>query len=77
MSEKFTVDKEATFEMQYANLDTFFKGLDGILGRPIMIDGSLLKRMEYEHCRSVDSLVKFARTTNGKPKPKCTASNKW
>ena len=39
-------------------------GLEGIIGGPLMVEGSLLKAMEAEHCTSEDSKQPFD-TSNG------------
>ena len=39
-------------------------GLEGIIGGPLMVEGSLLKAMEAEHCGKEDSKQPFD-TSNG------------
>ena len=64
LSAKFAQDKEASFEMNFGSLDTFFGGLEGLIGTPTMIDASLLKAMEVEHCGKGDCDMPFT-TSNG------------
>ena len=64
LSAKFAQDNEASFEMNFGSLDTFFGGLEGLIGTPTMIDASLLKAMAAEHCGKGDCDMPF-NTSNG------------
>ena len=51
LSTKFDEDGENwKGEMTYASLDAFFAGLEGLIGPPILLNGSLLCAMSAEHC---------------------------
>ena len=63
LNEKFRVAPDS-FVMSYGSLDDFFKGLEGLIGPPLMKDGNLLKRMETEHTSYDDADEPFS-TTNG------------
>ena len=58
-------------EMRVASLDTFYKGLGGLIGEPLMVEGSLLKGMEAEHRERSDSTKQFLRSMSKPNKPKC------
>ena len=62
LSEKFA--NEASFNLQYGSLETFFGGLIDLIGGPKMIEGSLIKAMEYEHCDGPDADSRFT-ASNG------------
>lgn len=65
LSSKFKADGDAyKGEMGFASLDVFFSGLEGLVGPPLMIEGALLKQMEYEHTREPDADQPF-NTRNG------------
>ena len=52
------------FEMAFGSLDLFFGGLEGVIGPPQMIDGSLHKAMKAEHTTYKDSNKEF-KSANG------------
>ena len=45
-------------------LSLFYGGLESLIGPPQMIDGSLIKSMEQEHCSRADSFLRFV-SSNG------------
>lgn len=49
-------------ELSYATLDTFFTGLEGLIGPP---NPNLLVAMEREHCDSSDSQLAFSTPNYG------------
>ena len=53
LSEKFA---EEAFTLNFGSLDTFFSGLEGLIGAP---SPDLRKAMSREHCHSLDSQTKF------------------
>ncbi|KAL1498967.1 hypothetical protein AB1Y20_013487 [Prymnesium parvum] len=55
---------EGRFEMAYGALALFYGGLESLIGPPQMIDGSLIRSMEQEHCTRPDSTLKFT-SSNG------------
>ena len=51
LNKKFAEDGDAfKGEMGYGGTAEFFDGLEGLIGAPQFVDGSLLKAMEVEHC---------------------------
>ena len=65
LSSKFKADGDAyKGEMGFASIEVFFSGLEGLVGPPLMLEGSLLKQMECEHTREADSNQPF-NTSNG------------
>merc|ERR1712194_867957 len=56
--------QEALFPLRVGTLDRFYAGISGLVGPPRMIDGSLLRSMEAEHCSCADSKEKYT-TKNG------------
>ena len=56
LNHKFHMDGSG-FEMSFGSLDLFFGGLEGIIGPPQMINGSLLESMRHEHTAEKDSQV--------------------
>jgi hypothetical protein len=59
--------------MAYGGLEIYYKGLGGMLGEPRMVDGSLMKGMQAEHCEGSDSDTEFA-SANGLS---TTAATEW
>ena len=57
-------ETEGSYQMAFGSLSTFFGGLEGLIGPPKMIEGSLRQAMRFDHCRSNDSAVPF-KTSNG------------
>ena len=53
LSEKFAAE---SFTLNFGSLDTFFSGLEGLLGAP---SPDLRKAMSREHCQSLDSQMNF------------------
>ena len=65
LSNKFAADGDAyKGEMGFASIDVFFGGLEGLVGPPLMVEGSLMRQMEHEHTRMPDSDSPFS-TSNG------------
>jgi NLR family CARD domain-containing protein 3 len=65
LNAKFAADGDAyKGEMGFGGLEEFFGGLEGLVGPPKMLEGSLLKAMKLEHCQSKDSSLPFD-TSNG------------
>jgi len=62
LNQKFQA--EANFTLAYGALDTFFLGLEGTVGPPLVLSGSLLRSMEVEHCDAKDSAAPFT-SSNG------------
>ena len=58
------VAEEGTYEMSFGGLDKFWAGLEGLVGPPRMLGGSLLSAMAAEHCDAADSDTPFT-TPNG------------
>ena len=54
----------------------FFTGLEGMLGAPLMREGSFYKQLEHEHCTSPDSKDPF-RTPQTKDKFIPIPSTQW
>ncbi|EOD31475.1 hypothetical protein EMIHUDRAFT_231872 [Emiliania huxleyi CCMP1516] len=54
----------AALNAKFAAEGDAFKGLEKIIGAPLMVEGSLLKAMETEHCKEKDADVPFD-TSNG------------
>jgi len=50
--------------MSYAPLETFYAGLEALLGPPRLIEGSLRRSMHAEHCEAPDSTEVFC-SANG------------
>ena len=72
--------KEDAFkgEMSFATLDTFYAGLSGLIGDPLMVDGSLMRGMQDEHRKRPDSEVRFLRSMSKPDKPKyATPAEEW
>ena len=63
LNHKFHVDG-AGFEMSFGSLELFFGGLEGIIGPPRLIKGSLIEAMRQEHTLEKDSQVSF-KSSNG------------
>lgn len=63
LNHKFQTDGVG-FEMDFGSLDTFFGGLEGLIGAPQMLNGSLLASMAHEHCGCRDARVPFT-SSNG------------
>ena len=61
-------------ELRYASLSTFYEGLSGLIGDPLMVEGSLLKGMEAEHNERPDSKTVFVRSMN---KKEATPMQEW
>ena len=61
------------FEMAFGSLDLFFGGLEGIIGPPQMVHGSLRTAMEFDHCQAKDSRKPF-EASNGL---KSTSADEW
>lgn len=53
LNEKFQL--EALYPFSFGNVQTFFGGITALVGPPLLIGGSLLKSMGYEHCQGPDS----------------------
>ena len=53
-----------TYEMAFGSLDLFFGGLEGIIGPPQMVLGSLMNSMAADHCSNKDSTI-FFTSSNG------------
>ena len=64
LSAKFATEGEANFQMELGSLSTYFGGLEGLIGPPMMVNGSLQKSMQSEHCDRPESRVPF-KTSNG------------
>jgi len=62
LNEKFK--QEASFEMSYGSIELYYGGLEGLIGPPTMVNKSLLKGMEAEHCSRDRSRAKFT-SSNG------------
>ena len=62
LNEKFK--QEAHFCMQFASIEVFYGGLEKLIGPPQMMEGTIRKTMEFEHCQQLDSYEKFD-TSNG------------
>ena len=63
LNEKFR-SEEGTFQLAFGSLETFYGGLEVMIGSPLMLDGSLEKSMEQEHTDRDDRLVEFT-SSNG------------
>ena len=63
LNKKFHMDGGG-FEMAFGSLDQFFRGLEGVIGPPQMIDGSLHKAMKAEHTNYKDANKEF-KSANG------------
>ena len=50
--------------MEFGSIDVFYAGLEGLIGRPEMVDGSLKVSMRLEYCSRKDSSAPFG-TSNG------------
>lgn len=50
--------------MAFGSLDLFFGGLEGIIGPPQMVLGSLMNSMAADHCSNKDSTI-FFTSSNG------------
>jgi NLR family CARD domain-containing protein 3 len=61
LQQKF-VDAGNAFELSYGGIDTFFQGLEGLLGPP---SSQLSTAMMREHCSSTDSLIEFTTANYG------------
>ena len=61
-------------EMRYASLQTYFLGLSGLIGDPMLANGELRLAMEAEHKQRPDSYVAFIRSMN---KKKATPAEEW
>ena len=55
---------EASFEMAYGGVELFYSGLDGLLGSPLLVDGSFKTAMEREHTKGDDATEEFT-SSNG------------
>ena len=63
LSSKFA-NEGGTFQMAFGSLSMFFGGLEGLIGPPKMVEGSLRKAIRMEHCGMPDSKLPFD-TSNG------------
>ena len=54
LHDKFVQD--GAFIMEYGGLDTFFGGLEGLIGEP---SPNLMGAITHEHCNSIDSDLDF------------------
>lgn len=63
LSAKFASDG-GTFQMAFGGLPAFHDGLEGLIGPPTLLGGSVREAMAHEHESSADSAVPFA-TSNG------------
>merc|ERR1711879_701492 len=45
---------EAFFEFSFGSIQTFYSGLIGLVGPPLLLQESFLNSMEYEHCEGPD-----------------------
>ena len=61
------------YEMAFGSLDQFYGGLEGLIGPPQMIHGSITMAMEADHCQHQDSTVAF-QSSNG---ASTTAAQEW
>ena len=57
LSQKFKED--AAYQLRFGGLAEYTGGLDALIGPPLMIDGSLEKAMEVEHCGKDDAQTPF------------------
>jgi len=65
LNAKFAAEGDAfKGEMRFGGVEQFFRGLEALIGAPLMVDGSLLKAMEEEHCNEKDADLPFD-TSNG------------
>jgi len=55
---------ESSFSFSFGNLQTFFSGITGLVGPPRLIDNSLEKSLEVEHCKLEDAKITFT-SSNG------------
>jgi hypothetical protein len=55
---------EAGFEMSFGQIALFFDGLEGLIGPPLLVEGSLHKSMEREHTACDDADTCFT-SSNG------------
>jgi len=46
------------YEMAFGSLELFYGGLDNLIGPPQMINGSIVKAMEADHCNHNDATVR-------------------
>ena len=79
LSAKFAADGETAFELQYASLSSFYKGLDGVIG-PATMHGdppTVFKQLEVEHCDLEDSMVPFVTPVVGKRVPTVVPREQW
>jgi hypothetical protein len=70
LNDKFRSDGDV-FEMAYGGLKMYHKGLGGLLGEPRMVDGSLMKGMQAEHCEGSDSRTEFTTDNYGVSTTSC------
>ena len=56
------VEEGDTFRLAYGGIDTFFNGLEGLIGPP---SPQLSEAMAREHCASVDSVAQFTTGNYG------------
>ena len=72
LNDKFAT--EASHEMAYGGLEMFYGGIEGLIGPPMMLGGSLRLSMKAEHCEQDDSKAPF-ETSNGAKG--ATSINEW
>ena len=70
MQSKFA-HEEGTFEMSFANLSTFFAGLEGLIGSP---NPRVMDAMREEHCSSCESTIEFVTGNYG---VSTTSAQEW
>mmetsp|Transcript_29887 Transcript_29887/g.90939 ORF Transcript_29887/g.90939 Transcript_29887/m.90939 type:complete len:515 (+) Transcript_29887:36-1580(+) len=65
LNAKFAAEGDAfKGEMGFGGVKQYFGGLEALIGPPLMVEGSLLKAMEEEHCNKKDANLPFD-TSNG------------
>lgn len=62
LNEKFA--QSGAFEMDFGSLDRFFGGLESLLGPPVLLQGSIKRAMEHNHCSLPDHDVSFSSSNN-------------
>ena len=63
LNHKFHLEASA-YEMAFGSLDLFFEGLEGIIGPPVVLHGSLVDAMQADHTAQKDADLKFT-SSNG------------
>ena len=61
---KFHLEGGMQYEMAFGSLDLFYGGLEGLIGPPQMVNGSIHKAMEADHCAHKDAKITFT-SSNG------------